>query len=189
MRRLPWLGVLVAAACGTTAADTIQVRPPEWAQPVIGSDVDNWFRVTPELYRCGQPSARGMRTLAAFGIQTVVNLREYHSDAGEVEGTALRLVEVPVGADELTYEHVVAALRAVLQADKPVVVHCWQGADRTGAVVAADRIAVEGWTPAVALAEMAGGGFGHSVLYENLRQLVAGLDRERLRRDVGLPPR
>lgn len=177
------------AACGTTCLATPRVRPTQWAQPVVGGAVDNWYCVTPELHRCAQPSPADMRALASFGVRSVVNLRTFHSDTDEIAGTRLQLIEVPMRAGDMTYTQLVAALGALLAAEKPVAVHCWHGSDRTGAVCAAWRIAVDGWTPAAALEEMVGGGFGHSVLYGNLRQLVAGLDAERLRRDAGLPPR
>ncbi len=178
--------LLATLAC---AADVPRVRPATWAQPVIGSGLGNWYRVSADLYRCEQPSAAEMAVLAAFGIKAVVNLREFHSDADEVADTALALSEIKLEAGELTYAQLLTALSAVLAAPKPVVVHCWHGSDRTGAVVAAWRIAVDGWTPADALDEMVAGGFGHHSLYANLRALVGGLDPVRLRTDLGLPAR
>lgn len=187
-RRAALLLPFALFACGTTNSATTRARPLHWAQPMLGSSIDNWHRVDDVLYRCGQPDDAGMRELAAHGVRTIVNLRAWHSDRDEVEGSGLTLVEVPLGAGSLTYPELVAALRALLAAAKPVAVHCWHGADRTGAVVAAWRVAVHGWTPAAALDEMVGGGFGHAQHYGNLRELVAGLDRARLRADVGLEP-
>ncbi|MBM4063705.1 MAG: protein tyrosine phosphatase [Planctomycetes bacterium] len=182
------LGALaLLAAC--TPADPPRVRPTNWAQPVLGKGVENWFQVSPEVYRCAQPSSGEMRALAAFGVKSVVNLREHHSDDDEVAGTGLELREVQLGTSDLTYAQLCEALRAVLAAKKPVVVHCWHGSDRTGAVVAAFRVAVQGWTPAAALDEMVAGGYGHSALFGNLRELVGGLDAAKLRADVGLPGR
>lgn len=178
---------LVLAAC--TAADAPRVRPAAWAQPVIGGGPGNWFRISPDLHRCEQPGSADMRTLEAFGIRSVVNLREFHSDADEAAGTALQLREIKLDAGDLTYAQLVAAVRLVLEAPKPAVVHCWHGSDRTGAVIAAWRVGVEGWTPAAALDEMVNGGYGHHAMYGNLRALVAGLDPAQLRRDLGLPPR
>ena len=187
-RRIATLLPLALFACGTTNSSTTRARPTQWAQPMLGADIANWHRVDDQLYRCGQPDEKGMRALAAQGVRTVVNLRSWHSDRDEVAGTGLTLVEVPLGAGSLTYPELVATLRALLAAEKPVIVHCWQGADRTGAVVAAYRIAVHRWTPEAALDEMVGGGFGHASIYGNLRELIASLDPVRLRTDVGLAP-
>lgn len=178
---------LALLACGTTSSTTTRARPSHWAQPMLGADVANWHRVDDQLYRCGQPDRAGMRALAAHGVRTVVNLRSWHSDRDEIAGTGMTLVEVPASAGSMDYQDLVAALRAVAQSEKPVAVHCWHGSDRTGAVVAAWRVAVSGWTPQQALDEMTAGGFGHSELFDNLRALVAGLDRAQLRADVGLP--
>lgn len=191
MRAFPPLFVVLLASlqsCATTADGPPRPRPLHWAQPMVGSSIDNWHRVDDVLYRCGQPDGAGMRELAAHGVRTIVNLRSWHSDRDEVAGTGLTLVEVPLGAGSLTYPELVATLRALLAAEKPVIVHCWQGADRTGAVVAAYRIAVHRWTPEAALDEMVGGGFGHASIYGNLRELIASLDPVRLRTDVGLAP-
>lgn len=177
---------LLLGACATTA-ETPRVRPVQWARPIVGSDIDNWYQVSADLYRCAQPDAEAMRALEAFGIRAVVNLREYHSDARVAAGTKLALIEVPLDAGDLTYQELTVALRAILEAPKPAVVHCWHGSDRTGAMIAAWRVAVDGWTPAEALDEMVAGGFGHCELFANLRTLVAGLDRTQLRADVGLP--
>jgi tyrosine-protein phosphatase SIW14 len=183
---IPLFALLITAGCATSA-DGPRVRPATWAQPVVGAEVGNWFQVAPELYRCEQPSKAGMRQLEAFGIKSLVNLRSFHSDADEIAGTGLVLAEVPVDAGDLTYAELVAALKAVIGSPKPVAVHCWHGSDRTGAVVAGWRIAMQGWTPAAALDEMVNGGYGHHAIYGNLRTLVGGLDAARLRADLGLP--
>jgi tyrosine-protein phosphatase SIW14 len=188
MRRLHIAPCMLLLAC-STAPSTPRIRPAQWAEPVIGAEVENWYRVSPDLHRCGQPSQKGMQELAEFGIKSVVNLREYHSDQTAVAGTPLSLTEVPVGAGDLTYEQLVVALKALLASPKPTIVHCWHGSDRTGAVIAAWRIAVEGWTPTEALDEMVAGGYGHSVWFTNLRELIGGLDADRLRADAGIAPR
>ncbi len=185
-RRITALLPLALFACGTTNSATTRARPTHWAQPMLGADVANWHRVDDQLYRCGQPDEKGMRALAAQGVRTVVNLRSWHSDRDEIAGTGMTLVEVPASARSMDYQDLVAALRAVVHAEKPAAVHCWHGSDRTGAVVAAWRVAVSGFSPQEALDEMTAGGFGHSELFDNLRTLVAGLERAQLRADVGL---
>jgi tyrosine-protein phosphatase SIW14 len=160
----------------------------------VGRARDRWRsrELVPRLARSAPLRAahpEGPAGIAHFGIQSIVNLRKYHSDQTAIAGTSLSLIEVPVGAGNLTYDQLVAALKAVAAAAKPTCVHCWHGSDRTGAVIAAWRIAVEGWTPAEALDEMVAGGYGHSVWFTNLRELIGGLDADRLRADAGIAPR
>lgn len=191
VRLVPVVGALVVTvlwSCRTTASESARPRPTHWAQPVLGMPLENLHRVNAELYRCEQPTAAEMRALEDFGIRSVVNLRALHSDRDEVESTELVLHEVPMEADELDTAELLLALQALLDAPKPVAVHCWHGSDRTGAVVAAWRVALEGWTPAEAHDEMTAGGFGHHERYENLRALVLGLDRAQLRAELGLAP-
>ena len=185
--RLVLICCIALAAC--TAADGPRVRPVSWAQPVIDSELGNWYRVSADLYRCQQPSASEMAMLAQFGLKSVINLREFHSDADKAAGTGLVVSELKLNAGDLTYPQLVTALKAVLAAPKPTIVHCWHGSDRTGAVVAGWRVAVDGWTPADALDEMVSGGYGHHSLYGNLRTLIGGLDPAKLRAELGLPPR
>ncbi|MEZ6035837.1 MAG: tyrosine-protein phosphatase [Planctomycetota bacterium] len=183
MMRVTLGTVFLLAACATGSSE-VRVRPEAWAQPVIGAGLDNWHRVSADLYRCGQPSDDDMRALAGFGVASVVNLRELHSDRDEIEGSGLVLIEVPLDTGGMDYADLVRALAAVVAAPKPVAVHCWRGSDRTGAVCAAWRVAVDGWTPQAALDEMVAGGFGHSAWYGNLRELIGNLDAERLRADL-----
>jgi len=178
------LCALLLTACVAGDATAPRVRPATWAQPVIGAGPGNWFQVSDELYRCEQPSSKEMKVLETFGMKAVVNLREFHSDKDEAEKTALTVSEIKLDAGELPYTQLVAALKLVLSAPKPVVVHCWHGSDRTGAVVAGYRVAVQGWTPAAALDEMVNGGYGHHQMYDNLRALIGGLDAAKLRADL-----
>lgn len=49
-------------------------------------------------------------------------------------------------------------------ASQPVFIHCRQGKDRPGLVVAVYRMEVEGWSPEGAIAEMQAYGF-HGIWY------------------------
>lgn len=174
---------LLFGACATGAA-TPMVRPAAWAQPVIGGSLANWYRVDDELYRCEQPSAAGMQELAAFGVRSVVSLRRHHDDVSPASGSGLTVLSARLDAGDVSYEQLVDALAVVAAAPKPVAVHCWRGADRTGAVVAAWRIARDGWPPAQALEEMCAGGFGHDAWFDNLQRLIGDIDPVRLRTDL-----
>ena len=182
------LRTLVASviACLGLAAEPLRVRPATWAQPVLGSTVENWHVVDARVMRSGQPDRDGMRELERFGVRTVLNLRNHHDDEREARGTRLHLEHLPSDAGDLTYAQILGALRVLHSATAPVVVHCWHGSDRTGAVIAAWRIAAHGWTAEQALDEMVHGGYGHHDYYDNLRILIGSIDPQRLRRDAGI---
>lgn len=180
---------LIAGACAQERpADAApRVRPATWAQPMLGGRTGNWFRVDDRLQRSEQPDTKGMRELEASGIRTVVNLRSLHTDDDEARGTALKLVHLPCDAGDLTYDQLLAAVRAIVKADAPVLLHCWHGSDRTGAVAAGYRIAIQGWTREAAVDEMVNGGYGHHEMFDNLRTLLLGLDEAAFRQAVAAP--
>jgi tyrosine-protein phosphatase SIW14 len=174
---------LLLAALPALAAP--RERPADWAAPVIGSTLENCFRVSDELYRCEQPGSKDVADLKALGIRSVLNLREYHTDSKQLEKAGLRLLVYRIDTGEINIDDLVAALRLFREAPKPVMVHCWHGSDRTGSVVAAYRIVFEGWTTAAALDELRHGGFGyHERWFPNIVELFETLDADELRRRV-----
>ena len=62
-------------------------RPSSWAQPIKMVGVPNLHQVSTNLYRSAQPTAEGMQNLKKKGIETVVNLRAFHSDRDEIGNT------------------------------------------------------------------------------------------------------
>ncbi len=153
-----------------------------WAAPVPLADSDNFFQVAKHLYRSAQPSAEGMRAYEKFGIRTVINLRAFHSDAEEVRGTELTLVEIPI----LTWDAakdalVIRVLQAIRDAEKPVLVHCQHGADRTGLMMAAFRMVEQDWSKAEALDELRNGGFGFHTIWQNIPEYIEEMDIDQIR--------
>jgi len=160
-------------------------RPTQWAAPVINSTLGNCYRVSAEVYRCEQPDAANIADLKTLGISSLLNLRNHHSDSKKLAAAGFKLLLERMEADELTIDHLVAALRQLHTAPKPVLVHCWHGSDRTGSVIAAYRIVFQGWTPAAALDELRFGGFGyHEKTFPNIITLFQALDAAELRRRV-----
>jgi len=161
----------------------------DWAMPLEMVGVENFHKVSDDLYRGAQPTAEGMKALEKFGIRTVFNLRSLHSDRDELVGTGLMYEHITMTTWNPKHRDFVHFLKTATDPDKtPIFVHCQRGSDRTGTMCAAYRIVVQGWTPQQALDEMTRGGFG---FYSGWRDLVAcinTLDAERLRKDVGLAP-
>ena len=163
-------------------------RPLTWAQPVTVEGVENFYRLTPGLYRCAQPDGPAMVHLKAFGITTVVNLRVLHGDADEVAGTDLHREELAVQPWHIEDEDVVRVLRITADPTKaPVLIHCHHGADRTGLMCAMYRIVIQGWAKDDAIREMTEGGYGFWAGWTNIVRYVREVEVERIRAAVNAP--
>lgn len=173
--------LVVAAAASCRPTSGVNPRPGTWAQPVASAVLKNWYKVDDGLFRSRQPDRRGFEEAKDLGIRTVVNLRADHSDADLIQGLGLHLVEIPFRAWHFSEDQIVRALRAIQAGPKPVLVHCQQGADRTGVVIAAYRVVVQGWTKDEAIAELKKGGYGFHWYYLNIPAFIRNMDVARLR--------
>lgn len=187
------LGTLLAvgalSACLFERSPAVSPRPKTWAEKVPSRSLKNWYKVDEGVYRSEQPGRRGFEEIKAIGIRTVVNLRSRHTDDDEARGLGLLLIRVPMTAGGFGEEEVVAALKAILEAPKPVLFHCQHGSDRAGLVSAMYRVVVQGWTKDEAVAELLGGGYGFHVRYTNIPAFIRAADIEGIRRRLGLAPR
>ena len=176
------LGTLPAAAGPAPAP-----RSPLWASPVEGVAVPNLYRVEPDLYRSAQPGPEGFRALQQLGVRTVLDLCRGQGDGEWARGTSLRLLQVPMAAWWFREDPAIRALRIVAdRKNRPLLIHCQQGADRTGAVLALYRVAFQGWSKEEALREMNEGGYHHSSFFRNLDRFVRDADIGALRKALGL---
>lgn len=167
------------------AAAAPRERPSHWAAPLINTSLENCYRVSPDLLRCEQPTPDNIPDLKALGVRSILNLRRWNSDPRALEQAGFTLLVQRMEADDLTLDDLVAALRQIRAAPKPVLLHCWHGSDRTGSVVAAYRIVFQDWAPAEALDELRHGGFGyHEKWFPNIIRLFETLDAPELRRRV-----
>lgn len=168
-------------------AQTLPERPAAWAQPVLLEHTENFYKVTDELYRAAQPTAAAMQSYENFGIRTVINLRGFHSDGDEIAGTKLMLIEMPTHAWSVDNDdYVIMVLQAIRKAEKPVLLHCHHGADRTGLIVAMYRIAEQGWTKADALDEMRNGGFGFHTIWQNIPDYIKNANINKIKNALSL---
>jgi tyrosine-protein phosphatase SIW14 len=178
------LAALVAAGgavFGGLSACPASTRPASWARPVASTVLPNWYRVDDGLYRSRQPDRNGFEEIRRRGIRTIVDLRAGHSDARLVEGLGFNLVAIPLRAWHFTDDQILSALKAIQAGPKPVLVHCQQGADRTGVVIAAYRVIVQGWSKDEAVAELKKGGFGFHWYYLNIPAFLRRMDVAKFR--------
>ncbi len=162
-------------------------RPAKWAQPLKLDGVPNLHKVSDNLYRSAQPTAKGMQNLKNLGIRTVINLRSFHSDRDELGQTGLGYEHITMKAWHPERKEVVRFLRIVSKAEnRPVLVHCQHGADRTGTMCALYRIAAQGWTKEEAIQEMTKGGYGFHTIWKNLPKWILKLDVASIKKDAGM---
>jgi protein tyrosine/serine phosphatase len=127
--------------------------------------VQNFGEVNSTLYRGAQPTEAGFENLARMGVTVVVNLRErgIEKEHTQVARLGMRYVALPWSCfhpEDTTMARFLALLRE--NRGKKVFVHCQTGDDRTGMMIAAYRMAEQGWTAEDAMKEMAAYGFTSS---------------------------
>lgn len=158
-------------------------RPAEWATPVKLANTSNLYQVSPDVFRAAQPGKKGMKALAGYGIKTIITLRAHHSDKNLLAGLPLTLVEIPTNTWSADNDAVVTkVLQAIRDAEKPVLIHCQHGADRTGTMVAMYRIVEQGWSKEAALEEMIKGGYGFHSIWKDLVTYIQQVDPERIKK-------
>jgi protein tyrosine phosphatase (PTP) superfamily phosphohydrolase (DUF442 family) len=191
--RAIFISVLIwsLTASSSLGADTQSAnemkRPASWATPIALEGVPNFHKVSDGLYRSAQPTAEGMKNLKTIGIETVVNLRSFHSDRDEIGNTGLAYEHIYMKAWHPEEEDIVRFLRIVTDPKRtPVLVHCLHGADRTGTISAVYRVAVQGWTKAEAIKEMTEGGYGFHGVFQNLLSWIEELDMEKIEHEAGI---
>ena len=184
MKRLRFVPVLVlsAALAAPAFAGSPSARPDTWAVAVAAKNVPNLWRVEPDLYRSARPESAGFQELEKLGVKAVLDL-ESPADEAAAKGTSLKLYHVPMNAFGLRDESVLEAMRILSDpSNRPIVIHCQHGADRTGAMMALYRVVVQGWSKADAIREMNAGGYHHSSWFSNLDRYVANADVDALRK-------
>ncbi|HVJ47209.1 MAG TPA: tyrosine-protein phosphatase [Luteolibacter sp.] len=142
-------------------------------------------RVDHKVWRSSQPEKEQVAEMEEAGIKEVLNLRSYHSD-DELAGH-LKCHHVRMDAGNLNDESMFEALSILVNAKEPIVVHCWHGADRTGAVVALYRMVVHRWPRKMAIDEMMKPEFGHHAdTFPNVRGYLENVDIVAMRRRLNL---
>ncbi len=144
--------------------------------------ITNFGQVTPLLFRGGQPTSEGYRELKQMGIDTVISFRhekgENTLERRAVESLGMRFISLPWHAWDEPSDNQVSQFFTLLGSSphSKVYVHCQQGRDRTGAMVALYRVAVDHWCPASAVAEMKAYHY-HHFFFPQLETYVEGFPK------------
>ena len=172
------------------AAGCIEATIPGATAQPAPRGISNFGQVTPALYRGGQPTTEGYRELKQRGFDTVISFRhekgENAIERRAVEAQGMRFVSLPWNAWDKPTDAEVSQFFALVSANPrgKIFVHCQQGRDRTGAMVALYRIAADHWCAASAVAEMKAYHY-HHFWFPQLERYVENFP-QRLASDRGL---
>lgn len=149
--------------CGARGKSRASVRP----------GLPNFFRVSKDLYRGGQPEKIGVCGLKKLGIKTVISLRQSGVDEEIFRNSGIDHLVIPMNAFFPRRQGFRRFLRIVSDRVRvPAFVHCRYGSDRTGAAVAIYRIKVQNWMPSEAIREMVDGCYGFHRIHGHLKRFV-----------------
>ncbi|MEO8244226.1 MAG: tyrosine-protein phosphatase [bacterium] len=112
----------------------------------------NLHQVAPGVFRSNQPSGPQLTEWhRKLGLKTVLNLRgasnqSFHLfEAEACEALGIRLIDLPMAAAGAPRVLVVQQLIELFQTvEKPLLIHCKSGADRTGLAAALYQLVIEG---------------------------------------------
>ncbi|MCM8789561.1 MAG: tyrosine-protein phosphatase [Candidatus Omnitrophica bacterium] len=145
------------------------------------TDIPNFSQATPTIYRGGYPKREGYARLKALGIRTIINLSGDNKRSRQEEEIAgnygFKFIQIPLSIYKWPEdEKVLLFLKTALdRASQPVFVHCSNGRDRTGAMIAVYRVIVEKKGSKEAYREAIQHGFwpyrGEAVLKDYIHQL------------------
>jgi protein tyrosine/serine phosphatase len=166
--------VAIVACCAPLTAYAGPNPEQDPAQDNAPVTVENFGKVNDHIYRGGQPNGDNYRQLVAIGIKTVVDLRA-DSERGSkalAEEAGLRYINLPMADKQYPQPDAAQRFLEIVNDPSiwPVYVHCAGGRHRTGAMIAAYRITIDGWDIDRTYQEMKDYGFytrlGHSCYRE-----------------------
>lgn len=130
------------------------------AQRLSVKGIDNFAQVNNFLFRGAQPSDSSYASLKQMGINVVVDFRDEKDQIAHekqaVESAGMQFLSLPwSGRGIPTHDELVTFLNLMHSPQgKKVFVHCRQGRDRTGTMVALYRLTFDHWSVDNAIAEM-----------------------------------
>ncbi|MFH1767943.1 MAG: dual specificity protein phosphatase family protein [Candidatus Omnitrophota bacterium] len=145
-------------------------------------DIPAFSQVNEQLYRGSYPKAQAYSKLKELGIKTIINLscdndKRLEYEQQMVSQYGFNFIQIPLSIYTWPEdEKVLTFIKTVLYPDNQAVfVHCTNGRDLTGTMIAVYRVVVEGKGPKEAYKEALRHGFwpyrGEVVLKKYIHQL------------------
>ena len=149
-----------AAAPAGAASDSAVAAKGTIAKRLQLEGVPKFAEVSPTLYRGGQPSPQGFANLARLGIKIIVDNGWSDKNKKLAEQLGMRYISIS-WICMFPKDALFARFLKVVEDNpgKKIFVHCRFGDARTGMMIAAYRMKVQGWTAEEARREMRAFGF------------------------------
>jgi protein tyrosine/serine phosphatase len=120
--------------------------------------ISNFGQMDDRFYRGARPKPEDFKTLAALGINTVIDLTDnsLEKEKPAVEAAGMRYINIPI--EDKSYPSMAQANEFLRTVNDPATgkfyVHCAGGRHRTGVMGAVYRFNIDHWTFDQAYAEM-----------------------------------
>jgi protein tyrosine/serine phosphatase len=164
---LTLIAVLTFAVIGTA-----QTSP----KAVDGINIKNFGQMDDILFRGGQPAESDYKALAAFGIHTIVDLRNDEESFAKsaAEAAGMKYVNIPMDGVSAPSDQDVATFLSVVNdpTSGKIFMHCKAGIHRTGAMGAVYRIAKDHWDYDKTYLEMKNYEFSAGLFHGALKSFV-----------------
>jgi protein tyrosine/serine phosphatase len=136
--------LFVAGALAATAqAASVPASP---SQPSTAIRIRKFAKVSDSLFRGGQPDLNDFTGLHDLGVKTVIDLhntgKRRDDEQKAVRAANMEYISIPLESATAPKSQDVMRALEVIRTKGPVFVHCREGVDRTGTVVACYRIAM-----------------------------------------------
>lgn len=150
---------------------------------VLGANFHEVSAGPSALYRSAQLGAEDLKArIGEHRIKTVVNLRGenpgkawYDEETAALQEMGVKRIDVKMSGKHMpSRDKLVQLVRALQTAERPVLVHCQSGADRTGLACAFERLATSGNDFTAARRELVFWPYGHTGYfgYESMDRVV-----------------
>jgi len=168
----------------TSLVSFSQNRNANWAQKLNTNTFTNLYKINDSLFRSEQPDSLDINFLKQLGIKSVLNLRKHHNDIDFLNSKDFNLYEIEMNAYCIKDKDVIAALKILKTAPKPLLFHCKHGSDRTGLIAAMYRMVFQGWTKEQALEELKQGKYGFHTVFINIPSYIRNVDVESIKKQL-----
>ena len=152
------VGILFFLAIPALGQEPCGLDFPHDSNPtkITDNDICNFHQVDAEVYRGARPGPSAYPKLVQLGIRTIITLEEAKSADREraalaelnqelgpeerIDLISFPITQAEIGSAGLSDVGVHKLFQLIQQARKPVLIHCYFGKDRTGAVIALYRM-------------------------------------------------